>query len=147
VPMSVFLVVVETGKAVPPSALPATLIASPVQVRPYGPASRQRAGLAISDGVMRTAGVGAVAHSGELLRNALLAYVRERLELHRRYGDGRTHAPIHLAFTTFTGPIVETVIDINNESVVDLRELRDRITRLELGEVVGVSGPPAGATE
>ena len=145
--MSEFLVVVEIGKAVPPSALLAPLRGIPIEVRPNGADSRPRRGIAIHDGVMRAAGVGAVAHAGEQARGAFVRYVRERLERHGAHARTFAYTPIHLAFLTFAGPVVEATIDIRDESIVTVADLEAHLIRLRPAEVLGVTAggsAPAG---
>ncbi len=145
--MSEFLVVVEIGKAVPPSALPAPLCRTRIEVRPNGAESRPRPGIAIHDGVMRAAGVGAVVHAGEQARGAFVRYVCERLERHGAQAGTFAYTPIHLAFLTFAGPVVEATIDIRDESIVTVAELEARLIRLRPAEVLGVTAgslAPAG---
>ncbi len=146
--MSEFLVVVEIGRAVPPSAVPAPLCGISINVRPNGADSRPRRRIAIHDGVMRAAGVGALAHAEEQARGAFVRYVRERLERHGVHTRTLTYAPIHLAFITFSGPVVEATMDIRDESIVTVADLDAYLIRLRPAEVLGVTATalaPGGA--
>lgn len=120
----------EIGKPVAPSPLPKRLLAHPVVVRPYGPQSRPRFGLAVSDGVsadrMRLTGKKSIARDGERQRKDLLSYLSQRCAAGAR--------PC-FAFVFFEGMVEEAILDASCPIRIGEQDFSSRLVNLSIGTV------------